>query len=84
MNKDKIICYDLNIKPDGADIDKILSAAEETNYLFYDSFHAVRLGSPKPYPYMLDNSPLTKILIDVSTEKGKAIYNKVIKKMENE
>lgn len=80
----QVLCYDLNLVPQQINIDELFHIAEKTNYLFYDSFEAIRLGCPKPYPYMIDNSEPFRILIDVSTEEGKKIYDKVKEEIENE
>lgn len=78
----QLICYDLEIVPDGLEMNKLLYLAKETGYLIYDSFQARRNGNAKPYPYMLNSEEkMTKILIDISTPEGKSIYKEVIKKI---
>ena len=78
----QLICYDLEVVPDGLSIDNLLYLAKETGYLVYSSFQARRNGNPKPYPYMLNSEEKeTKILLDISTPDGKTIYEKIIKKI---
>ena len=78
MENKGVICMDLTIIPDGWDLEKTLKIARDYNYLFYDSCRAIRLGCPKPYPYMVNpDEPMDKILVDLSTEEGKKIYAEI-------
>lgn len=84
ITKNPIICYDLNIIPDGITADKILYMAEKTGYLIYDSFNAVRNGCPKPYPYMINPEDASfHIFLDISDENNREIYNKILKEIDS-
>ena len=70
---------DLSIIPDGWGLEKLILIARDYNYLFYDSYRAIRLGCPKPYPYMINpDEPMDKVLVDLSTEEGKKIYDQTV------
>ena len=78
METKGVICIDLALVPDGWDLEKLILIARDYNYLFYDRYNAVKLGCPKPYPYMINpEEPMDKILVDLSTEEGKKIYAEI-------
>lgn len=78
METKGVICMDLSIIPDVWDLEKLILIARDYNYLFYDSYNAIKLGCPKPYPYMINpDEPMDKILVDLSTEEGKKIYAEI-------
>ena len=78
METKGVICIDLTLVPDGCGLEKLILIARDYNYLFYDSYNAVKLGCPKPYPYMINpEEPMDKILVDLSTEEGKKIYAEI-------
>ena len=78
METKGVICIDLTLVPDGWGLEKLILIARDYNYLFYDSYNAVKLGCPKPYPYMINpEEPMDKILVDLSTEEGKKIYAEI-------
>lgn len=77
MNTKGIICINLDIIPDGWSADQLIAIAKETNYLFYDNYRTRKQGFDSK-PYMLDpNEPMDKILIDISSEEGKKIYEEI-------
>lgn len=83
MSKKDLINYDLNILPEGLPVEDMLDIAEKTNFLFYDSFLATTRGCKNPYPYLFEGGQTDKIMIDISTEKGKVIYDRILKEMED-
>jgi hypothetical protein len=84
MSNKGIICCDMLLMPKYISIEDIFNIMDKKNILFYDSFEARQVNSPKPYPYILNGNKSSKVFIDVSTEQGKAIYEKIIKELENE
>jgi hypothetical protein len=83
MKNKGIICYDVLLVPHFLMAEEVFKIAKETGYLFYNSFEAIKMKSPKPYPYMLEGD-MDKILVDVSTKEGKEIYDKLLNLEENE
>ncbi len=67
--------------PDGVDPDTLMKIYKEWGFLFYDSLDAKNKGADITYPYVLGEGGEDKVFIDVSTEKGKEIYERVTEEM---
>jgi hypothetical protein len=77
--KNNIICYNLGICPEGLSLTTILEISEK-GYLIYDSTLVSKKHCLKNYPYVINkDKTFNKILVDISTEEGKEIYNKIKK-----
>jgi hypothetical protein len=77
--ENKKICYDILSVPEGISLNELLRIAETTNYLFWNSFNNAQ--SPKCINLGEGNNDMPKIVIDINTEEGKVIYDKVIKEL---
>lgn len=85
MEHGGIIVYDIVSVPKGLDIDAMYRIMEKSSLLFYDSSNK----GAKPY-YIVKNKNKKgevqnpKVFIDVTTEEGKKLYDKITKELENE
>ena len=85
MEHGGIIVYDIVSIPDELAIDVMYRIMEKTSLLFYDSsskgnkpYYMVKTKNKKGVPQK------PKIFVDVTTKKGKEMYDKIMKELENE
>jgi len=84
MDTKGIMVYDLVQIPECLSIDDIIEITKKTNFLFYDSTPTSKIN-PSGKPHMINpEEPMEKILIDVSTEEGKKIYEEITLKLKTD
>jgi hypothetical protein len=73
-----IICYDLELMPEGVDVSTLFSIMNTTNLLFYDSFRKKAIKSP----YVVKGTT-SKFVVDVSTADNRLLFDKMLEKFGN-
>lgn len=81
MEERKIIVYDIVGCPQHKSITDVMHLAKKTGYLIWTSIREDGHRSGAVPPYMANpNDIIDKILLDISTEEGRKIYNEITKK----
>jgi len=74
MERENILCYDVNSTPVGWALQDVFITMSESNVLFYQEH---KLGyPPSSKPYILNAYKNEVVIIDITTEEGKLILKK--------
>jgi len=74
-----IICYDIELIPEGIDLQSLFHIMNTSNLLFYDSFK--KKGIRPPY---VIKGTIDKFVVDVSTAENRVLFDKIRDKIQNE